>query len=131
MLKKKLGLVAFAAIGVLVLCVISGVVGGALSNRFGTSSDTISYADFISVMLTAVSVMLAALTIFLGVLGLLGWAAISNGVHNKTETFLTEGFKEGNPLYKMVEARVAGIVYEGIAAINADDTANDKEAHGD
>ena len=79
-------------------------------------------------MLTAVSVLLAALTIFLAVLGVLGWAAISNGVRSRTEFFLNEGFKEGNSLYSLVEARVAAIVYKGIAAIDeADDTSENGE----
>jgi hypothetical protein len=123
LLKKRVGLIALGALGVLALCTISGVVGGALSHHFGTSSYSISYADFISVMLTAVSVLLTALTIFLAVIGVLGWAAISNGVRNRTEAFLDEGFKEGNPLYKMVETRVAAIVYEGIERIEEPDGA--------
>jgi hypothetical protein len=115
LLNKKRWLIALGAMGVLVLCLISGVVGGALSHDFGTSNYTLSYADFITIMLTAISVLLVTLTIFLAVLGVVGWAAISNGVHNKTEAVLAEGFKEGNPLFKLVEARVSDIVYAGVA----------------
>jgi hypothetical protein len=127
--KKKRGVTVTVAIaiGVIAMCAISGVVGGALSRNFGSSNYTISYADFIAVMLTAVSVLLVALTIFLAVLGLLGWAAISNGVQTKTEAFLTDGFKEGNPLHKLVESRVAAFVYEGVDQIpDVDDPANNK-----
>jgi hypothetical protein len=120
LLKEKRWLVALGAIGAVTLCLISGLVGGALSHNFGTSSYTISYADFVTIMLTAISVLLVTLTIFLAVLGVVGWAAISNGVNSKTDAFLADGFKEGNPLFKLVEARVSEIVYAGVAKI--DDT---------
>jgi uncharacterized membrane protein len=131
-LTKRIGLIALAIFAMVVMCTISAVVGGALSHSFGTSSYTISYADFISVMLTAVSVLLTLVTIFLAVVGVLGWTAIANGVRARTEDFLEEGFKKGNPLYAMVETRVTEITYAGISAVGtnpeADDTTDDEEA---
>jgi uncharacterized membrane protein len=106
-----------AVLGVAGLCVLCAVAGASMSRHFGTSSYTISYADFISVMLSAISVLLTALTIFLAVLGVLGWAAIAKGVRSRTEEFLNEGFREGEALYLLVESQIATQVYRGVGAI--------------
>jgi hypothetical protein len=119
----------FILVGVLVLCLISGVVGGALTRFFSPSHISISYVDFISISLSAVSVMMTVLAIFLAVFGVIGWNAISSGVHRRTEDFLNEGFKEGNVLYEMIRARTNEIMYEGISTVEsspqADDTADE------
>ena len=114
-------------LGIIVLCLISGVVGASFSRNFGTSHYSISYADFISVMLTAISVLMTVLAIFLGVFGVIGWNAIQNRVHQRTEEFLTEGFKEGRPLYQMLESRATDIIYEGIIPVVAE---QDEENEG-
>ena len=44
--------------GIALLSVFSAVLGSVLSTHFGTSSYTISYADFVSIMLTALGVMM-------------------------------------------------------------------------
>ena len=124
---KRKGWIALGAIAALVMCIISAVLGGALSHSFGTSEYTISYADFISIMLTAVSVLLALVTIVLAVAGVLGWNAISSGVRSRTEAFLEDGFKEGNPLYTMVESRVTEITYAGARPISASAQGDDTE----
>lgn len=100
-----------------VLCLLSGVIGGALTRNFGTSNYTLSYADFISVMLTAISLLMTLLAIFFGVLGVIGWNAISRGVQERTERFLVDGFKDGNALHVMLQKRVTEAMYEGVAAI--------------
>lgn len=41
--------------GVVVLCLVSATLGGALNRNFGTSTYTLAYADFVSMMLKAVS----------------------------------------------------------------------------
>ncbi|GAA4745711.1 hypothetical protein GCM10023264_08990 [Sphingomonas daechungensis] len=116
------------ALGVAVLCLVSGVLGGALTRNFGTSSYSLSYADFISIMLTAVSLLMTVLAIFLAVFGVIGWNAIQGRVHQRTEEFLNEGFKEGRPLYQMLETRATEIIYEGIIpVVGAEDDEENKE----
>jgi hypothetical protein len=115
------------ALGVAVLCVVSGIIGSALTRNFGTSSYSISYADFVSIMLTAVSLLMTVLAIFLGVFGFIGWNAIQGRVHQRTEEFLNEGFKEGRPLYQMLETRATEIIYEGIIPVVGDDDEENKE----
>jgi len=92
--------------GIVGLCVVSGLFGGTLTRNFGASSYTLSYADFISIMLTAVSLLMTVLAIFLGVFGFIGWNAIEQKVHSKTEDFLERGFKRGGRLDRIVNRRV-------------------------
>ncbi len=58
--------------GIVALCVFSGVIGGALTRDFGASSYTLSYADFISIMLTAISLLMTVCGNFSGGRWLLG-----------------------------------------------------------
>jgi hypothetical protein len=115
----KISLQAALAIGgIVLLCLIAGAVGGALTRHFGTSSYTLSYADFVSVMLTAISLLLTLLAMFFAVLGVIGWNAISAGVRQRTKDFLEEGFREGNALHQMLRKRVDETMYEGVAALS-------------
>lgn len=114
--------------GVTAICLISGVIGGALSRNFGTSSYTLSYADFISIMLTAISLLMTLLAIFLAVAGFVGWNTIEQKVHSKTEDFLAKGFEKGGRLDGMVYERVTAtirskteeLMFEGIEKVDSD-----------
>lgn len=116
---------------IVVLCVISGIVGGAMNRNFGTSSYSVSYADFISIMLTAVSLLITVLAVFLAVFGFIGWNAIQNQVHEKTKEFLDEEFKEGHSLYTMLETRATSIIYQGIMPALSDTGDNDDQQEED
>lgn len=96
--------------GVIGLCLVSGIVGGALNRNFGTSSYTLSYADFVSIMLTAVSLLITVLAVFLAIAGVIGWNSIEQKVHTKTEDFLAKGFEKGGQLDRMVYQRVRDVV---------------------
>ena len=98
------------AAGVVGLCLISGIVGGALNRNFGTSSYTLSYADFVSIMLTAISLLITVLAVFLAIAGVIGWNSIEQKVHTKTEDFLSKGFEKGGQLDRMVYRRVRDVV---------------------
>lgn len=93
------------------------------------SSYTISYADFISMLLTAISLLMTLLAFFLGVLGLIGWSAISRGVNERVEKFLEEGFKEGNSLHQLINSKATSAMYAGVETIKAsieDEVENDQ-----
>lgn len=124
--------------GIGALCIGSGIGGGALTRNFGASSYTLSYADFISIMLTAVSLLMTVLAIFLGVFGFIGWNAIEQKVHTKTEDFLEQGFKRGGRLDRIVNRRVkdavervsADTMFDGVQEVDADSTVEDDDADG-
>jgi hypothetical protein len=123
--------------GVIGICLLSGGLGGALTRNFGTSSHTLSYADFISIMLTAISLLMTVLAIFLGVLGFLGWTTIEQKVHDKTEEILGNGFKEGGALKEKVEQAIErnteAIMFRGVQPVgeaNLDTDEDYKEGNG-
>lgn len=102
------------------LCLLAGVVGSALTRHFGTSSYTLSYADFISVMLTAISLLMALLAFFIAILAFIGWNSVSGKVASEVGKYLTEGFKDGQPLHKMLVDQANRARYEGIQRVDAD-----------
>lgn len=122
---RSVGWRASWLVATVLLCVLSGVIGGALSRNFGTSAYTISYADFIAVLLTAVSVLLTLLGLILAVLAFVGWRSITGTVESRTEAFLDEGFREGNPLHELVIKRTQEIMFRGITNIDATNEADD------
>ncbi|WP_152485837.1 hypothetical protein [Euryhalocaulis caribicus] len=107
----------FIGIGLVALSLISGLVGSFISKTYISSSPNISYTDFISLMLTAISVLMTILAIFLGALGIIGWNAISSKVRSKTDEFLSDGFEEGNHLHDILRRRATEIMYEGVAPL--------------
>ncbi len=61
----------------------------------GTSpAYTVSYADFISLMLTAVSVILAALGFVVALIAVVGWNSIGDRVSTLAVSFLKESSKK-------------------------------------
>lgn len=123
-------------VGVVALCLVSGVIGGALTRNFGTSSYTLSYADFVSVMLTAVSLLMTVLAIFLAVVGFVGWTTIEQKVHDKTEDFLVKGFEKGGRLDRVVEDNIERkteeIMFRGVQPVGEDDlNGNEKDKGAD
>ena len=116
----RLGSILGWTLLVFALCLLSGIIGSAVTRSFGESSYTISYADFISVILTALSVMLTVLGIFLAVLAFVGWRSITTTVEKRTEAFLDEGFEDGNPLHDLVLTRTREIMYAGILNIESE-----------
>lgn len=121
--------------GISTLCVFSGLIGGALTRNFGTSSYTLSYADFVSVMLTAVSLLMTVLAIFLAVVGFLGWTTIEQKVHGKTEDFLAKGFEKGGRLdrvvVEMIERKTEEIMFHGVQPVGEEELNGDKEDQDD
>ena len=120
--------------GVVGLCLASGMVGGALNRNFGTSSYTLSYADFVAIMLTAVSLLITVLAVFLAVAGFVGWTTIEQKVHAKTEDFLANGFAKGGRLDGMVYDRVTDairsrteeLMFEGVDRVDIDPADGDE-----
>jgi len=100
--------------GMIALCLLAGVVGSGLTRNFGNSNYTLSYADFISVLLTAISLIMTLLAFFIAILAYIGWNSISGKVASEVSKFLADGFQDGQPLHKMLfdetnRARYAGV----------------------
>lgn len=102
------------------ICLMAGAVGGAMTRHFGTSSYTLSYADFVSIMLTAVSLLMTLLAFFIAGLAYIGWQSVTTKVAAEVQAFLDEGFKDGQPLQKMLVEQKDKAMFEGVLKIDED-----------
>lgn len=91
-----------------------------MSRHFGTSSISISYVDFISIVLTALGVMLTAVTLFVGALAVIGWTSIETRLRNHSIEFIGSELKEDKPLGLMIRKAVRDAVYEGVLPAEED-----------
>ena len=107
--------------GLFGLCLFSGLVGGVLTRHVGPREHTISYADFISILLTAISLLMTVLAIFLAVAGFVGWTTIEQKVQGKTDDFLAAGFGKGGRfdriIIETIERRTEEIMFEGVQSL--------------
>lgn len=92
--------------GALLLVVV--VKGSGLT--FGPNR-SVSEAEFVSIILSALGVMLTAVTVFLGALAIIGWSTFETRVQKSAEAFMKMRFGDEDPDYQAfitrVEARVA------------------------
>lgn len=118
---------------ILALCLASGVIGGALSQNFGESSYKLSYADFISIMLTAVSLLMTLLAFFIAGLAYIGWNSISSKVGSEVLAYLDRGFREGEPLHKILVENKNAVMFEGVRKVDTEFNrdADAEQAEGD
>ncbi|GGE93974.1 hypothetical protein [Sphingomonas prati] len=107
--------------GLVVFGVIAGAIGASLSGHFGKISYTLSYADFISILLTCLGVMLTIVTLFVGVLAVLGWASIESKLRDHSFSYIGSELEEGKPLRDMIRRTVREAVYEGVGPIDVYD----------
>lgn len=124
------------AVGVVLACVASGAIGAALSGHLGRSTDTISYSDFVSIMLTGASLLLALVAFMVAILAAIGWTSLSSKVEADVRGYLDQGFKRGNTLHSMVQAELRAeknrVMYEGVGLVDNEFDADARaEAEGE
>lgn len=107
--------------------IIAGIVGATASRHLGTSAYTISFADFVAILLSAVTLLMTLLGFILAVLAYVGWRELNERIDNKVvgraTEFLEEGFREDGPLHKMFHVNAKRASYSGVDPIldNEDD----------
>lgn len=110
---------------IILACLIASGIGGAISRTWGQSQYTISYSDFVSIMLTAISLLMTVLAIFLAVLGFIGWTSIEQRVHSKTEAYLSQlNDKIMKQAENAIREKTNAIMYEGVSAVEEDERGN-------
>lgn len=62
---------------------IGGTVGGAFTSVLNSNKVELSYSDFISIMLTAISVLMTLLALFMAIFAFIGWNSIEQRVVSK------------------------------------------------
>lgn len=110
-------------VGLLVVgAVIAGVVGASASRHLGTSAYSISFADFIAVLLSAVTLLITLLGFILALLAYVGWRELNERIDSKvvsrTTEFLEEGFRENGSLHKMLQVNAKRASYSGVDPIS-------------
>lgn len=103
------------AAGAIVLSLFSAAIGALLSRHIGESTYTISFVDFISVLLTAISLLMTLLAFFIAILALVGWNTIADRVRDATKEFLENGIKENGPIYTILQQTSERVTYEGVS----------------
>lgn len=95
--------------------------------------DSVTTADFLGIILSALGVMVAILTLFLGVLAIFGWTAFRTIIEDKFEDLFRRRFDANNPAYgalvdQLVEDARARNAAEAIAN---QPSANDPDLNAD
>lgn len=115
------------AIGVVLALIVFALVAGAIGSILvpdaaGPQNGTqqITYADFIAILLTAISLILTGLAFVIGIAAFVGWNSVSAKVTADVKIYLVEGFKPGNALHTLLVEEKNKIPYEGAAAITTE-----------
>lgn len=88
--------------------------------RTSPAAVSLSYVDFVSIMLTAVSVILAALGFVIAILAFIGWNSIESKVSSSAKEFLRESIEDGGELHRLVKEEAKEIIYRDIQPVDSD-----------
>jgi len=105
------------------LCIVAAVAaaGTTLALHFvgisdGAESD-ISYAEFLSVTLTALSIMITVLGLFVAAAGVIGWSTLENKLRSHSVEYFTNQLSKEGPLRQELEELFTSIAYTGIEGL--------------
>src|SRR5689334_21498399 len=94
-------------LGGLILVQLGAVLAVVMMKASGmtpTPAETLSYADFTGIILSALGVILGALAVFLGAVAFVGWAAFEAMVERRANSYLDRRFSPEDDRYvKLVE----------------------------
>lgn len=102
--------------------------------RLEHAANDISYAEFTSIILTALGVLIAVLGLLLGALAIVGWATFQRQVAESSERYLAKQFDDEGQAYRrlvrelkedVVRAALEGVGQAPIEEEPADPDVND------
>lgn len=76
------------------VALIFGLLGGISSRYFGPETEKLTYAEFVSIILSAISILLTILGIIIAIVALFGWQAISKKVESRADEALIKYLKD-------------------------------------
>lgn len=111
----------------LALALIAAVAGAGVTILFhwGTAPamsatvDDITYADFLSITLTALGVMITILGFFVAAAGVLGWTTLENKLKSHSVDYFKEQLKENAKLRREFEELIVKVAHSGIESFKA------------
>jgi hypothetical protein len=92
--------------GIVILCSVSGLLGGALSRGLVSSPVDVTYADLIAILLTGVTTLLAIAGSAIAIFALLGWSAIESKAINRAEEHVRKSLEKGEPLEQLIGHKI-------------------------
>lgn len=100
-------------IALLALCIFSGLVGGVIGKHIGINNHQVSYSDFISILLSAISLLMTLLGFGLAIFGVIGWNSVSSRIKERTNEFLDSGFNEDGILAAKMRGQFGTYLQKG------------------
>lgn len=85
-----------------------------------TPSLDMTYVDFLSITLTALSLMITVLGFFIAAASVIGWTTIESKLREHSVSYFKDQLKDDGPLRAEFEKLIAAIAYEGIENVNAE-----------
>lgn len=79
-----------------------------------SGSNDLSYSDFLSITLTALSLMITVLGIFVAAASFIGWTTIENKLRDHSVTYFQDQLSKDGKLREEFEQIISHIAYEGI-----------------
>ena len=105
----------------LILALVAGVAGAIVTVLLHlgvapatVSADDLSYADFLSITLTALALMITVLGIFVAAAGVIGWTTLENKLRSHSMEYFQQQLKKDAKLRKEFEEIIIKIGHEGI-----------------
>lgn len=122
----------------IIFAIIAGLSGGLVTlllHAVGVAQpvgrNDLTYADFISIMLTALGLMITVLGFFVAAAGVIGWTTLENKLKDHSVTYFKEQLSKNGKLREEIEQLIVGIAHEGIGQYKKDNNINDKNKQVD
>ena len=120
---------ALKFIAFFIVAAAAGAGASLLLHLFGTSSGVgidVSYADFLSITLTALSLMITVLGLFVAAAGVIGWSTLENKLRSHSVEYFSKQLEKDAPLRKELESLFADIAYTGIEGLKKPEMDEDR-----
>lgn len=105
----------------IVLALVAAMTGAAVTVIFhlgiapsSISSNDISYADFLSITLTALALMITILGFFVAAAGVIGWTTLENKLRSHSIEYFQEQLKKDATLRRELEDLIIKVGHSGI-----------------
>ena len=105
------------------ICIVAAVSGAAATlvlhfvGGAGAPASDVSYSDFLSITLTALSLMITVLGLFVAAAGVIGWSTLESKLRSHSLEYFTNQLSKEGPLRQELEALIATIAYRGIEGL--------------
>lgn len=115
------------------IAVVASLFGGLSSllvhvvNVANDSSVSMSYADFLSITLTALGLMITVLGIFVAAVGVIGWSTLENKLKSHSVDYFTKQLEKDGDLRKEIEQLILGVSYAGVEKVKEEEGMGERE----